>query len=304
MTNADRILAALRASTVPLDDDELSRRCGILPRQSVNQICRRLEAEGALTRTFGSGDKLVNSIRDNEGRMCLCGCGSSALLQYQPGHDARHAGEVGRELATAGASLTPEKREAILQALPSDALRAKALKIAEGRAAGAIRALPPAARGAASALPPAPESLEVAAGSSHEQRNAERVMLDLLGDRLGTALNPRRLIHESGAYVEVDGASPDLRFLVECWAHRGTAKVAQKYKLVNDAMKLAWIAKSLEAQPERLILCVSDELAVAHLRGKSWQGAAVKDLGVDIEVVDIPRELIETILAAQKRQYR
>jgi len=304
MTHADRILAALHASTLPLDDDELSRRCGIHPRQTVNQICRGLEAEGALSRTFGPNGKLVNSIRAIEGQMCLCGCGSSARLQYRPGHDARHAGQVARELSTAAVSLTPKEREAILRSLPSDALRAKALKIAEGRVAGAIRPLPPAARGAAPAPPPALEPLEVAAGSSHEQRNAERVMLDLLGDRLGTALNPRRLIHESGAYVVVDGASPDLRFLVECWAHRGTAKVAQTYKLVNDAMKLAWIAKSLEAQPERLILCVSDELAVAHLRGKSWQGAAIKDLGVDIEVVDIPGELIETILAAQKRQYR
>ncbi|EAP97876.1 hypothetical protein JNB_12968 [Janibacter sp. HTCC2649] len=129
-------------------------------------------------------------------------------------------------------------------------------------------------------------------------------MLDLLGARLDTSLNPRRLTHPSGAFVEVDGASEDLRVLVECWAHQGPAKVAQKYKLVNDATKLAWIAKSLEKRPYRLILCVSDELAVAHLRGRSWQGAAIRELGVDIEVVELPPDVVRTIRDAQTRQYR
>ena len=44
--------------------------------------------------------------------------------------------------------------------------------------------------------------------------------------------------------------------LVECWAHQGPTKVAQKYKLVNDATKLSWIARSLP-RPPRLVLCVS-----------------------------------------------
>ena len=144
----------------------------------------------------------------------------------------------------------------------------------------------------------------LALGSSHEQRNAERVMLDLLEERVGTPLRPRRLEHVSGAHVLVDGVSDDLKVLAECWAHQGPAKVAQKYKLVNDATKLAWIAKSLDEKPERLIRCVSDELAVRHLRGRSWQGAAIKDLDVDLEVVTLPADVVETIVAAQKRQYR
>ena len=63
MSNADRIMEALRASNIPLDDDELARLCGIQPRQQVNQICLRLEAEGDISRTVGPTGKVVNSIR-------------------------------------------------------------------------------------------------------------------------------------------------------------------------------------------------------------------------------------------------
>lgn len=52
---------------------------------------------------------------------------------------------------------------------------------------------------------------EAAAGSSAEQRTAERVMLDLLGERLGVDLDTRRLTHATGAYVDVDGATTSSR---------------------------------------------------------------------------------------------
>jgi hypothetical protein len=130
-------------------------------------------------------------------------------------------------------------------------------------------------------------------------------MLAELGAVLGVRLEPARLLHAGGTRVEVDGMSPDQSVLVECWAHQGTAKVAQTYKLVNDAVKLHWIARSLPPDADRrLILCVSDELAVKHLRGRSWQGRAIVDLGVEICVVRIPDDLVQAIRAAQERQFR
>lgn len=141
------------------------------------------------------------------------------------------------------------------------------------------------------------------AGSSQEQRNAERVMLEVLASEIGVPLGPRRYLHPSGARVELDGASQDLSVLVECWAHQGPAKVAQKYKLVNDAFKLAWVAKSLP-RPSRLILCVSDEAAVRHLRGRSWQGQAIADAAVEIVVIRLPNEVVTAVKAAQARQFR
>lgn len=301
MPNADRILEALRASNIPLDDDELARLCAVHPTEQVNRTCRRLEAEGDISRTVGPTGKVVNSIRIVERRLCLCGCGSPTGLNYRPGHDARHASIVGRQLAATGDDLTSAQRDALLLTLPSDALRAKASSIAAGRKG---RTGPAIVQDRVQPPIEGPSTSTTLPGSSLEQRDAERLMLDQLGLRLGVALHPRRVTHQSGAYVEVDGASEDLRFLVECWAHQGTAKVAQKYKLVNDAVKLSWIAKTLDRTPERLILCVSDELAVAHLRGSSWQRAAIRDLGVEIEVVDLPEAVVQTIRAAQKRQFR
>lgn len=139
---------------------------------------------------------------------------------------------------------------------------------------------------------------------SSVQRLAEPAMLAALGADLGLDLKPRRLVHPHGARVEIDGADANLRVLVECWAHQGTAKVAQKYKLVNDAMKLQWAASWLEPTPERLILCVSDELAIKHLRGTSWQGQAIAHAGVELRVVDLDAHLVESIVQAQKRQMR
>lgn len=141
-------------------------------------------------------------------------------------------------------------------------------------------------------------------GASHEQRMAETIMLRLLSESLGVQLRPRKLHHPSGARVELDGADEQLTTLVECWAHQGPAKVAQKSKLVTDAVKLHWVAQSLSPAPERLILCVSDPAAIKHLQGSSWHGAAIAYLGVSLEVVQLPQDVVVGIVAAQKRQYR
>lgn len=79
--------------------------------------------------------------------------------------------------------------------------------------------------------------------------------------------------------------------------------MAQKYKLVNDALKLYRIALPMTPTP-RKILCVSDPAAVRHLGGRSWQGRAIRDLGVEIEVVALPHDIRASVAAAQERQFR
>ena len=63
-------------------------------------------------------------------------------------------------------------------------------------------------------------------GSSREQREAERMMLDLLGRRLGLQLEPATIVTTSGARIEVDGTDADQSVLVECWAHQGSPKIS------------------------------------------------------------------------------
>jgi MarR family len=79
---------------------------------------------------------------------------------------------------------------------------------------------------------------ELPPGSSREQRDAERVMLDLLSQQIGRELNPATLTVPSGERVEVDGADADRSVLIECWAHQGPPKSAQRHKVLADAFKL------------------------------------------------------------------
>ena len=240
-----QILEALRLSGHPLDDDELSRRTGISPRQSVNQACRALQREGALERVVGPSGKLVNRLRD------------------------RAAGGE----PTSAASSYPERQSSEVGSDPPD------FQVVE--------------------------VLDVPAGNSQEQRQAERVMLDLLGVRRGIVLSPRRLTVPSGARVEVDGVDEDRTVLVECWAHQGPPKSAQRHKVLTDALKLSWIGSTLSPRPE-LILCLCDPAAAApFLPGaRSWAAQALRDLDIRLEIVELPADVMAAVLAAQRRQYR
>ncbi|MDP9398759.1 MAG: hypothetical protein M3P96_13505 [Actinomycetota bacterium] len=56
------MLALLGVSARPSDDDEIARRLDVHPRQTINQVCRRLEREGVLRRWLGLDGKLVNEL--------------------------------------------------------------------------------------------------------------------------------------------------------------------------------------------------------------------------------------------------
>jgi hypothetical protein len=68
----------------------------------------------------------------DETKDCTCGCGEQVPIKsfYRPGHDARHAGVIGREIAANVATPGFDRRD-LLNELPSDKLAAKAEDIAE-----------------------------------------------------------------------------------------------------------------------------------------------------------------------------
>jgi hypothetical protein len=142
-------------------------------------------------------------------------------------------------------------------------------------------------------------------GSSREQREAERTMLDILGHQLGLHLEPATIASSSGARIEVDGTDADYSVLVECWAHQGPPKSAQRHKVLADAFKLTWIASTLPTRP-RLILCLADPLAAARFMpgSRSWAAQAFDDLRIGIAIVDLPAHVRQRVRAAQHRQYR
>lgn len=73
-------------------------------------------------------------------------------------------------------------------------------------------------------------TFEIQAGDSAEQKAAELVMLDLLGQQLGIKFRKDRFYFARPAWTEVDGYSVDPPALVEAWAHQGPPKSAQKHK--------------------------------------------------------------------------
>jgi hypothetical protein len=243
LTHRDRVLQALRLSSQPLDDDELSSRTSITPRQAVNQVCHALEVIGVLRRVPGPDGKIVNVLVSTNSDQPL----ASALET---------------------ASVTPASRHDVGEELNVD-----------------VAGLP--------------------AGSSGEQRAAERVMLDLLAARLGLPLDPARLTVASGARVEIDGTDPGRTVLVECWAHQGAPKAAQRHKVLSDALKLTWIGSTIYPRP-RLVLCLSDTIAAAPFlsTSRTWASQALADLAITVEVVDLPDDIRAGIVAAQVRQRR
>jgi hypothetical protein len=200
------VLETLRGSSRPLDDDELSARTGIHPRQQVNRICRALERAGVIRRSLGSDRKLVNELVDQD-----------------------------RAGLTASVCADPEVEGSRVVRQVADSAVTRAVD----------HSLP--------------------AGNSREQRNAERVMLDVLGRQLGLALEPATITAPSGARVEIDGNDADRTLLVECWAHQGLPKSAQRNKVLSDALKLTWISTTMYPKPQ-LMLCMSDPLAAAPFR--------------------------------------
>ena len=108
-THAKRIISLL-VQTPGLNDDEIAQALAIEPRQTVNQVCRRLANRGVLLRERGPGDKIINRLRD----------GSTA--------PAAHAREVTPKLKTErrytttgvlpGRSLTPASWAKTLLVIP------------------------------------------------------------------------------------------------------------------------------------------------------------------------------------------
>ena len=142
------------------------------------------------------------------------------------------------------------------------------------------------------------------AGDSQEQRGAEVVMLSQLSSRIHARLASHRFGTEDGLRVEVDGFSETPPVLVEIWAHIGVPKGGQKHKVLADALKLVWIDRKYLAGRARKIILFADSVAIGHFQRRSWMGAALRDLGIELLVEELPDDIRREVIAAQKRQYR
>jgi hypothetical protein len=149
------------------------------------------------------------------------------------------------------------------------------------------------------------EEFEVTEASGHlsdssVQRRAEEVIRGLLAERLRVDLAPRTIKLPDGAPVQVDAASPDGRVLAEIFARQGALKGGQQKKVAIDTLKL--ITVRCHHPNTWLVLCFADEAAAAYATGGGWLAQALRTWDVTVETIDIPQDLRDEILAAQKGQ--
>lgn len=140
-------------------------------------------------------------------------------------------------------------------------------------------------------------------GDSQVQRDAELTMVSWLGVELGCELRPQRINLANGSRVELDAFSNEPLIICEAWAHQGPPKSAQKYKIMNDAMKLLVVRRAI-GENARAILLFGDEEAASHFRRQTWQATALTECRIEVIVAKLPDNLREEIRAAQIRQFR
>lgn len=140
-------------------------------------------------------------------------------------------------------------------------------------------------------------------GDSGEQKEAESWLVDNLSRRLGVKLDKKKFPLDRGMWIELDGFCESPLVLCEAWAHIGPPKSAQKNKVMADAFKLVF-ANSLFEETAKRILLFADLEAAAHFTGKSWMAECLHKYDIIVETMELPLDLKNKVLKAQKRQYR
>ena len=124
-THAECIISLL-VQTPGLNDDEIAQALAIKPRQTVNQVCRRLANHGVLWRERGPGGKIINRLRN----------GSTAPAAHP--REVTPKPKTERRYATTGVppgrSLTPASWAKTLLVIPCSKAKQDRTGIGEGGA--------------------------------------------------------------------------------------------------------------------------------------------------------------------------
>jgi hypothetical protein len=103
--------------------------------------------------------------------------------------------------------------------------------------------------------------------------------------------------------VEVDAVSLDPPILFEVWAHQGSLRSGQPNKVMVDAMKLLYV-EAVRGTPFRKIIRFTDAAARKPFLGKGLRAAALVHYGIELMLIELPADVRDTVLQAQKNQFR
>jgi hypothetical protein len=144
--------------------------------------------------------------------------------------------------------------------------------------------------------------------NSNAQKNAENEMRSKFSKKIGVEIKPSSdsslKISILNNPIELDGVSDDGSVLVEIFARIGSTSSSRDDKVMSDALKLSLAGKQLNFEECDKYLVFADKDFANNFRPKTknWRAAAIHELGIIIDVIDLDPETREQVIKAQKEQ--
>ena len=138
---------------------------------------------------------------------------------------------------------------------------------------------------------------------SSEQQLAHKEILSLLNEKHQLKLESKKVLINDTLF-QVDGYSENPPILCEIYSRIGKMKVAQHNKIGKDILKMLLIEKMHNKTFRKIIAFADEEAASSFSGGESWYSKLKDYFNIEIIIVPISSELKQSILSAQKRQFR
>lgn len=144
--------------------------------------------------------------------------------------------------------------------------------------------------------------IDTSKSKSDEQQKAEIIIGDRVEEYLACPLKRNeRVVLTEGVHIVPDLYSEKDRIVGEIFAHIGFLKVGQQHKISQDILKMLLLERIKGAKYRKMLVIVDDKIE-EYLKGKSFIAESIRQFGIEIKKIELPDEIYETVLNAQKRQ--
>jgi hypothetical protein len=138
---------------------------------------------------------------------------------------------------------------------------------------------------------------------SMEQKLAENEIRSYLNKKYKLNLTSKKVLLKETTF-QLDGYSESPPVLCEIYSHVGKLKPAQKNKINKDILKMLLIEKMGGKTCRKIIAFSDEEAAKSFSGGESWYSRLKDNFNIEILIIEIPSQLKESLVNAQKRQFR
>ena len=144
--------------------------------------------------------------------------------------------------------------------------------------------------------------IDTSKSKSDEQQKAEIIIGNRVEKELSCPLKRNeRVVLTEGVHIVPDLYSEKDRIVGEIFAHIGFLKVGQQHKISQDILKMLLLERIKGAKYTKMLVIVDDKIE-EYRKGKSFIAESIRQFGIEIKKIELPDEIYETVLNAQKRQ--